>query len=414
MSVLLDKNYIFNSRIIMLILALLLGSIGVNAQNSLEAMISKGLTRAEQQYLRMAWKMRDSSNLTPRSYTKQGKFQMGNKTIWTSGFFPGTLWYLYEASRNDSLRYYADRFTRFLEPIQWVTDNHDIGFIICCSYGNGYRLTKNADYLSPILNAASSLSKRFNPTVGCIRSWGKINDKSNFRVIIDNMMNLELLEYATKLSLDQKFDKIARSHATTTMKNHFRKDYSCYHVVWYNQENGGVFQKKTHQGYADESAWSRGQGWALYGFTMMYRETGEKQYLRHAEKVANYLLNELNMNSDCIPIWDFDAPDKWQERDASAGAIMASAFLELSSKTHNKKLALKCQRMAIRQLKSLTSDEYLARIGENGNFVLMHSVSNRPKGKEVDQPLTYADYYYVEALLRLKKMISENKIVTDC
>src|SRR5574344_820816 len=371
--------------------------------------IDKGLEVAREQCMLMAQKMKDSIKYTPRSYTKNGKFQMVNMNAWTSGFFPGTLWYLYEDFKDDSLLYYANHFTGSLDGIQYIQNNHDIGFMINCSYGNGYRITQNPEYKRILIQGAKSLSTRFSPIVGCTRSWGKNTDMSSFVVIIDNMMNLELLEKASHLSDNVTFDNIARSHANTTMKNHFRKDYSCYHVVEYDPATGNVIKRRTHQGFSDESSWARGQGWALYGFTMRDRETVDKKYLNQAQHIAEYLLANQDKFAEGVPIWDFNAPSKWPERDASSAAIMASAFLQLSRYVPDS-LGRCCQQLAILQLKTLSSPAYLAKVGENGNFILMHSVGNRNKNKEVDMPLTYADYYYIEALLLLKKMIKNKDL----
>lgn len=254
------------------------------------------------------------------------------------------------------------------------------------------------------MQGAESLSTRYHAGAGLIRSWDFNEDKWQYPVIIDNMMNLELLLWASKNSDSTKYKDIALKHADKTMKNHYRPDYSSYHVVSYDTITGGVEKKNTNQGYADESSWARGQAWGLYGYTMMYRETGIGRYLTMAENIANYLLSHKNMPADGIPYWDFDAPEiPNAERDASAAAIMASAFIELSTVTKDKKLSESCLRMAEKQLRTLSSDTYLAAPGTNAHFVLKHSVGNMPINAEVDVPLSYTDYYYVEALLRYKK-----------
>jgi uncharacterized protein YyaL (SSP411 family) len=256
------------------------------------------------------------------------------------------------------------------------------------------------------VNAAKSLSTRFSTVTGTIKSWDK--QKWKYPVIIDNMMNLELLTQATKLTGDSSFYKIALSHADTTMKYHFRPDGSSYHVVNYNTSNGGFEERVTHQGYADESSWARGQGWGLYGYTMMYRETGKKEYLEHAIKIANFIASHPNLPKDKIPYWDFDAPNIPNElRDASAGAVIASALVELSTFT-DRKLSKKYRTLAEQMIRTLASSAYLAEPGQNGNFILKHSVGFMAKNSEVDVPLTYADYYFVEALLRNKKTLSTN------
>ena len=392
------------ARLILTAAATLLIAAGAAAASSMDDVIKRGLAVAETQSMMMARKLADSTDQLPRSFTRKGKFTTSNAKAWTSGFFPGVLWYLYEATGRDSLKYYADLYTRRLEDVQYVKNNHDVGFMLYCSYGNGYRLTKNEDYAKVMANGAKSLSTRFNPTVGCIRSWDRNPKVWHYAVIIDNMMNLELLTWASRHTGDKSFDRIARSHATKTMQCHFRPDNSCYHVVSYSPQTGEPELKVTYQGYADWSAWSRGQAWAIYGFTMMYRETGDKAYLKKAEEAARFVLDNRRMPDDGVPYWDFDAPDVPNaKRDASAAACMASAFIELSQYT-DKELGRRCLDMAKKQLRTLTTPEYLAEPGTNGNFILKHSVGNFPKGGEVDVPLIYADYYYIEALLRLKAL----------
>jgi hypothetical protein len=277
--------------------------------------------------------------------------------------------------------------------------------MLYCSFGNGLRITGEDSYNEVLLTGAKSLSTRYRPNIGCIQSWGS-NKKWQCPVIIDNMMNLELLMWAFKKSVDSSFYHIAVNHADTTMKYHFRPDYSTYHVVSYDTVTGKVQVRQTSQGFSDESAWSRGQSWGLYGYTMMYRETRLDRYLQQATHIADYLINHPNLPEDKIPYWDFDAPGiPDAARDASAGAIMASALIELSSyvvpETGKKYL-----QTAETQIRSLASPVYRAQPGENGNFILMHSVGSIPANSEVDVPLTYADYYFIEALLRYRKSLN--------
>jgi hypothetical protein len=276
---------------------------------------------------------------------------------------------------------------------------HDMGFKIYCSYGAGYRLTNDSKYKEVIIQSAKTLSTRFNPVVGCIKSWDHNTDKWSYPVIIDNMMNLELLFAATRLTGDSSFYRIAISHANTTMKNHFRFDFSTYHVIDYDTLTGKVKNRNTHQGYSDESSWARGQAWGLYGYTMCYRETRDPKYLQQAEKIAGFIINHPNMPADMVPYWDFNAPNIPNEpRDASAAAIIASALSELSTFSKNGSLY---RQTADRIIKSLTED-YRSPIGENRGFILLHSTGAKPMNSEVDVPLIYADYYYLEALIRIE------------
>lgn len=386
-------------------LAVLLSS--YKQPEGMKSVVERGLSRSVEQAEYLAKSMESDNDSLPRSYTERTGLIKSNSHWWCSGFFPGVLWYLYEAKGSPNLKRYAEIYTQRVADQQYTTDNHDVGFILMCSFGNGYRLTKTPSYVPILLNGAQSLSTRFKPVVGLIRSWDTKTDKWRYPVIIDNMMNLELLEWAAQHSDSIKFTKIASSHAKLTMKNHFRKDFSSYHVIGYDPETGLIEKRNTHQGYAHESVWARGQAWGLYGYTMMFRETGDSSYLHHAKGIARFIMSHPNMPKDKVPYWDFNAPDiPHAKRDASAAAIMASAFIELSTLTKEEPdFSKQCLNMAEMQLRSLTSAQYLAKKGTNGGFILMHSVGNLPKGTEVDVPLTYADYYYVEALVRYKKMV---------
>ncbi|WP_372647313.1 glycoside hydrolase family 88 protein [Draconibacterium sp.] len=360
----------------------------------------------------MAESLKDQPNKLPKTINRDGELETCNSDWWVSGFFPGVLWYLYENDPEDSLKMWAENFTMRVEDQQYTTDNHDVGFMIFCSFGNGYRITGNPEYKEVIHNASESLITRFNPTVGCIRSWDYApwSAKWKYPVIIDNMMNLELLEWSAKIFNTTTYSHVARTHANTTLENHFRDDYSSYHVISYDTITGAVEKKNTSQGYSDDSAWARGQAWALYGYTMMYRETGTKTYLEQAKHIADFIINHPNLPEDKIPYWDFNAPDIPNAmRDASAGAIICSALLELSGYVADEKGESYLD-IAETQLRSLSSDKYLAKAGENANFILKHSVGHMPNGSEVDVPLTYADYYFVEALMRAKQLIKEGKL----
>ncbi|MBE9664732.1 glycoside hydrolase family 88 protein [Mucilaginibacter boryungensis] len=335
--------------------------------------------------------------VSPRSVEK-GELVLIPSKDWCSGFFPGELWYLYQYTKNPKWLKEAKAYTANIEQEKTNGGTHDMGFKIYCSVGNGYKLTKDPHYKEVILEAAKTLATRFNPTVGCIKSWDNRKDWK-FPVIIDNMMNLELLFEASKLSGDSSFYKIAVSHANTTMKNHFRDDYSSFHVIDYDPETGKVLHKQTHQGYADGSAWARGQAWGLYGYTMCYRETKNKIYLKQAENIAKFIFNNPNLPKDLVPYWDFNDPAIPKvPRDASAAAVIASALYELSMYSANGK---QYKGWANTIVKNLT-DNYQAKPGESKGFILLHSTGNKPANGEIDAPISYADYYYLEALLRQK------------
>ncbi|MDQ0966749.1 unsaturated chondroitin disaccharide hydrolase [Flavobacterium sp. W4I14] len=336
--------------------------------------------------------------ISPRTLDN-GKLKLVASRDWTSGFFPGVLWYLDEYYKTDEWKTAARKFTTFIEKEKTNGTTHDMGFKVFCSVGNAFRLTGSAHDKAVIIEAAKTLSTRFNPKTGVILSWDHSRDKWVNPVIIDNMMNLELLFEATKLTGDSTFYKIAVSHANTTIKNHFRSDFSSYHVIDYDPNTGAVLKKNTHQGYSHESAWARGQAWGLYGYTMCYRYTKNPIYLKQAENIAKFIFDHPNMPKDLVPYWDFNAPQIPNEpRDASAAAVMASGLYELSGYSNQ---GSDYYKKANQILKSLSTN-YIAPIGTAKGFILLHSTGSKPSNSEVDVPLNYADYYYLEALLRYK------------
>ncbi len=357
------------------------------------------LQRASQQYKYMMTLLSDDR--FPKTYhSKNDTFETSDSGWWCSGFYPGVLLYLNEDHPDDELKKEADRVMTLLSKEQFNKGTHDLGFMMYCSFGNAERLNPSEEYEEILMNSARSLASRFNETVGCIRSWDSRND--DFLVIIDNMMNLELLFWATEHSGDSTYYDIAVRHADVTMENHFRADNSSYHVLNYDVNTGKVREKKTAQGFADASAWARGQAWGLYGYTVMYRATGQQKYLDQAVKIADFILNHPDLPADKVPYWDFDAPDIPDAlRDSSAGAIMASALLELKDYVKKRK-AKKYAATAAEILVTLTTGEYIASPRTNGGFLLKHGVGHIPQNSEVDVPLTYGDYYLVEALLRYK------------
>lgn len=374
-------------------------------EEPISSVIERGLKSSTEQALLMARSLESQKDQLPKSIKEDGTLESSNYDWWCCGFFPGELWYLYENNPTPELKKYAEEYTSRVEPVKYTTNSHDVGFMLYCSYGNGYRITQNPAYKEVLITGANSLATRYKPSLGLIRSWDFNKDKWQYPVIIDNMMNLELFTWTARTTGEERFKEMALSHANKTMENHFRPDYSCYHVVSYDTLTAKPHIKQTHQGAADESAWVRGQAWALYGYTMMYRETGIAAYLEQARHIAGFLMNHPNMPADKVPYWDFDAPGIPNvPRDASAAAIIASALIELGQ-TDNSDFSKQCMSFAEQQIRSLTTPEYLAEKGTNCNFALMHSTGNFPGNGEVDVPLSYADYYYVEALLRLKKTL---------
>lgn len=372
------------------------------AQNTrgMKQLIDRNMKLAAEQYKYMATLTPVDS--MPRSFdAAQNKLILSNTRWWTSGFYPGSLWLIYSYTGDTAVRAEAERRLTILEKEKYSTADHDLGFMIFCSFGNAYKITKKEEYKDVCAVASESLIKRYKPAMNAIQSWHSLT-APKAPVIIDNMMNLEMLNWVSDEWREPKFKVIAIDHANTTLKNHFRPDNSSYHVVDYDPLTGKVIEKKTAQGYSNESAWARGQAWGLYGFTMMYRFTTEITYLDQAKKIAAFILNHPNLPKDGVPYWDFNAPiNKNTLRDASAGSIMASAFLELSRYSEG---AEKQQYIAQAEkiLKTLSSKTYLAKYKRNGGFLLMHGVGHLPAKSEVDVPLTYGDYYFIEAMLRYR------------
>lgn len=372
---------------------------GCSAEEPMDNLADRVFSVAKEQCIYMDGRL--TSNTLPRTIGKNGEFVSSNINWWCSGFFPGTLWYIYEYTGDNTIKDLAIANTVKLEPLQYKANDHDLGFQMNCSYGNAYRITGEQRFLEPIYTSALALAERFFPETGTIKSWDFVRKGRDWKypVIIDNMMNLEHLLNASELFRDNSLKEMAITHANTTMCNHFREDFSCWHLVDYDPETGAVRHKETVQGYSDDSSWARGQSWALYGYTMMFRLTGYECYLRQAENIADMLVGRLP--ADGVPYWDFDAPDiPDAPRDASAAAVMASAFTDLSVLTTSECNRRKYAGMAEKQIRTLASDEYLAKPGENCNFILKHGVGNLPGDSEVDVPLSYADYYFLEALIK--------------
>ena len=361
-------------------------------------MVRDGFAFAEVQYAQLLERVKNDPGL-PRTFAN-GSLVTVEPRDWTSGFFPGSLWLIYEHSRDEKWRAAAEELTRRVEAVKDFGGTHDLGFMLFCSFGNGWRLTGRPAYRSVLLQGARTLSTRFSDKTGAIKSWD--GTEWQYPVIIDNMMNLELLLWASREGPDPRLREIALRHADTTLREHFRPDGSSYHVVAFDPGTGRVVKKQTAQGAADESAWARGQSWGLYGFTMMFRETRKPEYLAQAEKVAHFLVNHPRLPEDGVPYWDYDAPGiPDAPRDSSAAAIMASALIELSGFTAPD-LARQSLATAERQLRSLSSPRYRPAPGTSGGFLLLHGVGHKPHESEVDQPLVYGDYYYLEALLRYR------------
>ncbi|WP_303918366.1 glycoside hydrolase family 88 protein [Draconibacterium sediminis] len=393
-----------NKLITLLFLILSLGC--SNQQTGEEDRIIKHLESQLDYAVKNAELLATSELISPRT-SENGKLKLVKTRDWTSGFFSGNLWMMYELTGDEKWKETALKFTLPLEQEKWNGNTHDMGFKMYCSFGQAIKYTDNPEYREILIQSAKTLSTRFNPVVGCIRSWDHNSDKWDYPVIIDNMMNLELLLWAAKETGNENFKEIAIKHAETTIKNHFRDNYSSYHVIDYNPQTGEVQHKNTHQGYADESAWSRGQAWGLYGFTMLYRETGNDEFLGQAERIADFILSQPGIKQGEIPYWDFDAPGIPEEPlDASAGAIIASALFELSTFSDKQREYVSVARNL---LATLSTDKFLAPVGENEGFLLKHSTGHKPHDSEIDEPLVYADYYFLEAIIRNRALKTKDE-----
>jgi unsaturated chondroitin disaccharide hydrolase len=389
------------------LLTLTLAATGQDKDKQLAEKVSHALKASAKQYEYLA------TQAAPGQYPKtwhedKKELETSDSGWWCSGFYPGTLLYLNESQKTPALEKEALAFLDDLKKEQYNTTTHDLGFMMYCSFGNAERLNPSKEYEAILMQSAKSLATRYNPVAKCIKSWDSAPwngaGKDEMPVIIDNMMNLELLFWASTFSGDNTYRDIAIAHANTTMQHHFRDDYSSYHVVVYNTNTGKVTRQITNQGSADNSSWARGQAWGLYGYTVMYRETKDPKYLEQAKHIANYILNHPSMPKDLVPYWDYQAPGiPKAKRDSSAAAITASALLELSGYT-DKAAASSYKKAAETILNTLLSPEYFATPKTNGGFLLKHGVGNMPKGTEVDVPLSYGDYYLVEAMLRYQKL----------
>ena len=371
------------------------------ANESNAALVKRSIDAAAKQYATLLPAVQGKPGF-PRT-VENGEVKLVPVKDWTSGFIPGSLWYLFEATGDAKWRAAAQDYTARMAPAKFDKSQHDLGFMLGASYGNGYRLTKDPSYRDALLAGATTLVTRYNPKVGSIQSWDLWkNSNWAFPVIIDNMMNLELLTWSAREAKEPYYREVAVTHADTTLKNHFRPDGSSVHLVDYDPQTGSIRSKVTVQGNADSSAWARGQAWGLYGYTMMYRETKKPEYLQQAHKIAAFFMHHPRLPQDKVPYWDFDdATIPNAPRDSSAAAITASALLELAGFS-DQATAKQYRDFAIAQLRSLASPAYLAATGENGGFLLKHATGHKPAGKEIDVPLNYADYYFLEALLRLK------------
>lgn len=400
------RSTMSSARPVLTIMAVAMLTISANAEDALMDQMPAIFERAATQYIGMLEKVASDPNL-PRTLAPDGAVIMTKPEDWTSGFFPGSLWFLYEYSGSAVWKEKALGYTRRLEVIRHFKGNHDGGFMLGCSYGNALRLSPDDETRQVLRDAAAALGTRFIPELGMIRSWD--SKPYTCPVIIDNMMNLELLSWAAKNGGDPKLRDIAVSHADKTLKQHFRPDGTAYHIVDYEPKTGWVRAIYGGQGADVRTPWARGQSWGLYGYTMMHRETGKAEYLAKAISLADILMAHPNMPADKVPNWDYGVEtSESTPRDASAGAVMASALIELSQSAKDGRKYLDFARA---QLLTLASPAFFAEAGTNGGFLLTRSTGHLPGNSEINVPLVYADYYFLEALLRYKALVTKTKRV---
>ncbi|HEV2438268.1 MAG TPA: Ig-like domain-containing protein [Verrucomicrobiae bacterium] len=340
-----------------------------------------------------------NTNTYPRSTQTNGNWNTVNNADWTCGFFPGCLWYLYEQTDDPNFKKWAQQWTAGIAAQQFNTNTDDVGFMINTSFGNGYRITGSSSYQSVLLQTAHSFTNRWNYIVRSLAD-DQLLPPTNFEVIIDTMMNTELLYHATDINGDTNLSSKACTHATRAMTNQIRADNSTFQRVLYSTVDGSLTFQGTRAGYSNTSTWARGQAWAIYGFTMAYRETGYAPFLDAAKRTATYFLT--NIPPDYVPYWDFDAPDiPNAPRDSSAAAITLSALVQLSQLVTNMQDSATLWAGAHNILESLGSTNYLAQ-GTTSKGILRHGTGEPPQfsSPEVDVSLTYGDYYFVEALRR--------------
>lgn len=387
-----------------LLAAALISAPVARAADPVLEIMPKVFERAEKQTEFLLKTMGDSQKF-PRSLNPDGTLRLVNPDDWTSGFFPGVLWMLQEYTGSPEWKEKAMASTLRLDSIRHFKGHHDVGFMLGCSYGNALRLAPDDTERAVLRDGATALATRYKPEVGLIRSWDY--KPYIYPVIIDNLMNLELLSWSAKNGGDPKHLEIAISHADKTLANHFRADGSAYHVLDYNPKTNRLYAIHAGQGADPRTAWARGQSWAIYGYAMMFRETKKPEYLAKAASVADFVMNHPNLPEDKVPYWDFGVePGPKTPRDASTAAVMAGGLIELSQLMEDGKGA-KYLDFAKAQLLSLSSPAYLAEEGKNGGFVLMHSTGHIPEGHEIDTAIGYADYYFLESLLRYRALVEK-------
>ena len=338
----------------------------------------------------------DETDRFPRGTKEDGTWETKSPNEWVSGFFPGALWILYKLSDDADFKNWAEERTEELESQKNNDNSHEIGFKVFLSFGNGYELTGNEAYKAVILEAAQTMASRYNPTVGAIQSW----NNWHFPITIESLATLEMLLWGARNGGDQAWYDMAVSHGLKVKEDFVRPDGSVYEIIDYDENDGDLIDHERDRSESTETTWSAGQAWAIYGFTMLYRETGDSRFLEAAQQTADYFI--ANLPSDLVPYWDFNAPlIPDTEKDVTATAIAAAALQELGSFVTDPFAQLTYQTTAYSMLQALSAPPYIAE-GSNSSGILLHAVRNHPDERDVDVSLIYADYYFLEAIRRFK------------
>ncbi|MCM3781375.1 glycoside hydrolase family 88 protein [Neobacillus mesonae] len=332
-----------------------------------------------------------------------GIYELSGPEWWTAGFWPGILWLLYGDSGDQQMKAAAEECEGAMDAVldAYVRLDHDLGFMWTLSSIANYKLTGSEISRIRAMKAANFLAARFNLKGRYIRAWNpwQEGERNEGIAIIDCCMNTPLLFWASRISGDPRYAHIAKAHMDTVLRQFIREDGSVYHIINFDAETGNRIEGLGGQGYAPESAWSRGSAWAIYGLTLAYHHTGQRAYLTAAHRTANFFLSHLA--EDQVPAWDFRAPEPLQKlKDSSASSCAASGLILLGKKTGGLEGEF-YQKRGEQMLKSLY-ESYGAWNNINEEGLILHGTSNYPQGTNIDVPLIYGDYFFVEGLARLR------------
>lgn len=333
----------------------------------------------------------------------RGGFAEGSNFDWTTGFWPGIFWLAYELSGNEMYRHAAERLLpSFVERIKQKIDveTHDLGFLYTPSCIAAWRLTGHEEAKAAALLAAEQLLTRYHEKAGIIQAWGNLNDPAQRgRTIVDSLLNMPLLYWASEVTGDPRFARAAYRHAGQVRDHMVRHDYTTYHTFYWDPESGRPLGGQTAQGYADDSCWARGQAWSIYGFLLNYRYSSDATFLETARKTADYFLD--NLPDDYVAYWDLVFRAGSEERDSSAAAVAVCGLYELARCLPDDRDRQRYQEAATNILGSLIKNYSTCNYPES-NALLLHGVYDKPKKRGVDEGNLWGDYFYLEALTRTR------------